>query len=141
MQRGQTIGCINSCVVKTEEIGQQPELRKTDLPSVSDAEKAGRTPCITERSNATDTCIGGASGGDTKKAGSLNSLGSRQSYETQDEKQNLIRESFQFDSKEILNQEPKLKEAVIKLFLDNFEVLAIHPSQYGETDVLEMRID
>ena len=35
----------------------------------------------------------------------------------------------------------KLKEAVIKLFLDNFEVLAMHPDQYGKTEVLEMRID
>ena len=35
----------------------------------------------------------------------------------------------------------KLKEAAIKLFLDNFEVLATHPSQYGETKVLEMKID
>ena len=29
----------------------------------------------------------------------------------------------------------------IKLFLDNLEVLASHPSQYGETEVLEMKID
>ena len=69
------------------------------------------------------------------------SLNSRQSYETQDEKQNFIHESFQLDSNEILNQDTKLKEEVIKLFLDNFDVLAIHPSQYGETDVLEMKID
>ena len=27
----------------------------------------------------------------------------------------------------------KVKEAVIKVFVDNFEVLATHPSQYGET--------
>ena len=27
------------------------------------------------------------------------------------------------------------------MFLDNFEVLAKHPSQYGETEVLEMKID
>ena len=40
----------------------------------------------------------------------------------------------------ILNAGAKLKEAVIKLFLDNFEVLAMHPSQYGETEVLEMKI-
>ena len=40
----------------------------------------------------------------------------------------------------ILNADAKLKEAVIKLFLDNFEVLATHPSQYGETEVLEMKI-
>ena len=30
---------------------------------------------------------------------------------------------------------------MIKLFLDNFEVLATHPIQYGETEVLEMKID
>ena len=41
----------------------------------------------------------------------------------------------------ILNADAKLKEAVIKLFLDNLEVLAMHPSQYGETEVLEMKID
>ena len=29
---------------------------------------------------------------------------------------------------------------MIKLFVDNFEVLATHPSQYGETEVLEMKI-
>ena len=41
----------------------------------------------------------------------------------------------------ILNTDVKLKEAVIKLFLDNFEVLTMHPSQYGQTEVLEMKID
>ena len=41
----------------------------------------------------------------------------------------------------ILNADTKLKEAVIKLFLDNFLVLAMHPSQYGETKVLEMKND
>ena len=30
---------------------------------------------------------------------------------------------------------------MIKLFLDNFKVLATHPNQYGETEVLEMKID
>ena len=30
---------------------------------------------------------------------------------------------------------------MIKLFLDNFKVLATHPGQYGETEVLEMKID
>ena len=34
----------------------------------------------------------------------------------------------------------KLKEAVIKLFLENFEVLVTHLSLYGETEVLEMKI-
>ena len=41
----------------------------------------------------------------------------------------------------LLNADAKLKEAVIKLFLDNFKVLGTHPSQYGETKVLEMKID
>ena len=40
-----------------------------------------------------------------------------------------------------MNPDAKLKEAVIKLFLDHFEVLATHPSQYGETEVLEMKMD
>ena len=40
-----------------------------------------------------------------------------------------------------MNEDAKLKEAVIKLFLDNFEVLATNPSEYGETKVLEMKID
>ena len=30
---------------------------------------------------------------------------------------------------------------MIQLFLDNFDVLATHPNQYGETEVLEMKID
>ena len=40
-----------------------------------------------------------------------------------------------------MNKILNLKEAVIKLVLDNFKVLAKHPSQYGETKVLEMKID
>ena len=84
LQRGQTLGCINSCVVKTEEIGQQLELHKTDLPRVSDAEKAGQkpgvtersndagsnmTPGVTERSNDAGTSKGGAGVGYAEKAG------------------------------------------------------------------------
>ena len=53
----------------------------------------------------------------------------------------FIRESFQLDRNAILNADAKLKEAEIKLFLDNFKVLAMYPSQYGETEVLEMKID
>ena len=41
----------------------------------------------------------------------------------------------------ILNADAKLKEALITFFLDNFEVLAMNPSQYGKTEVLEVRID
>ena len=40
-----------------------------------------------------------------------------------------------------MNGDKKLKEAVIKLFMDSFKVLATHPSQYGETEVLQMKID
>ena len=52
-----------------------------------------------------------------------------------------ICESFHLETNEILNADAKLKEAVIKLFLDSLEVLAMHPSQYVETKVLEMKID
>ena len=45
------------------------------------------------------------------------------------------------DTNAILNADAKLKVAVIKLFLDRFEVLAKHPCQYGETEVLEIKID
>ena len=58
-----------------------------------------------------------------------------------DKKRQFILESFQLDANEILNADEKLKEAVSKLFLGNFENLDTHPSQYGETEVLEMRID
>ena len=62
-------------------------------------------------------------------------------YKTKEEKRQFIHESFQLEANEILNANKKFKEAVIKLFLDNFKVLARHPSQYGETEVLEMKID
>ena len=69
-----------------------------------------------------ETSIGGTSSGNTEKVEKA-------------EKQKFIRESFQLDTNKILNKDAKLKEAVIKLFLDNFEVLATHPSQYRETEV------
>ena len=59
----------------------------------------------------------------------------RQFHETEGEKHKFIFESFQLDTNAILNVDAKLKEAVIKLFLDNFKVLATHPSHYGETKV------
>ena len=65
----------------------------------------------------------------------------KKTYETKEEKQKFIRESFQLDTNATLNEDAKLKEALIKLFLDNFEILATHPCQYGETEVLEMKID
>ena len=95
---------MNLCVVKQDKRSQQPELGKKITPSVneaetcvggtrrSDTEKAGRMPFVT------DTCIGGASGGKAKKADSVHSIGNRQSYETLEERENFIRESFQLDS-------------------------------------------
>ena len=93
-------------------------------------------------------CIGGASVGNAEKvekagwkAECVQTIENRQSYETEEEKQKFIRESFQLDTNATLNADAKLKEAVIQLFLDNFKVLATHPSQYGEIKVLEMKID
>ena len=57
----------------------------------------------------------------------------RQFYKTEGEKHPFIHERFQLDTNEILNADAKLKETVITFFLDNFKVLATHPSQYGET--------
>ena len=103
------------------------------------------TNSIAGRINDTDTRIGGASVGNAEKAGwkadSVQSIESRQCYETETKKCKFICESFQFDTNAILNADAKLKEAMIKLCLDHFKVLATHPSQYGETEVLEMKID
>ena len=49
LQRGQTIGVVMSCVVKQEELGQQPEKRKEDAH------------CVAGWSNCAETSIGGAS--------------------------------------------------------------------------------
>ena len=57
----------------------------------------------------------------------------RKFYKNEEEKHQFIWESFKLDEKEILNADKKLKEAVIKLFTGIFDVLATHPSQYGET--------
>ena len=74
------------------------------------------------------------------KAECVQTIEHRESYETEEEKRKFICESFQLVTNAILNTDAKLKEAVIKLFLNNFKVLATHPSQYGETEVLEMKI-
>ena len=76
-----------------------------------------------------------------QKSDCKQNIENRQTYETDEEKQTFIRESLQLDANAILNAEAKLKKAVIKLFLDNFEILATHSSQYRETKVLEMKID
>ena len=79
---------------------------------------------ITGQINDMETWIGGASVENAEKAGpkadSVQSIENRQCYETEEEKQKFIRESFKLDSNEILNADAKIKEAVIKLFLDNF---------------------
>ena len=68
------------------------------------------------------------------KADSVQSIENRKFYKTGEEKHQFICESFQLDENEILNMDEKLKEAAIKLFLDNFKVLATHQSQYDETE-------
>ena len=131
LKRGQAIGLVTSYVVMQAEQGQTQEMCKEDTQS------------ITGRSNDTDTWIGGSSEGDAEKAGqkadSVQSIENRQFYKTLGEKIQFIHEKFQLDTNEILNADAKLKETVIKLFLDNFEVLATHSSQYGETKVLEIK--
>ena len=129
-----------SCIVKFKEKGQQLEMHKIMTPGVTErsndagtskggagvgyAEKAGCMPCVIERSNVTDTCIGGASGHDAEKAASVNSIDSRHYYDTEVEKHKFISESFKLDFIAILNKNAELKDDVIKLFLDHFEVLA-----------------
>ena len=89
------------------------------------------TQSVTGWSNDTDTSIGGAGVGDAEKAGrkadSVQSIENSKFYETERQKRQFICESFQLDMKEILNSDAKLKEAVIKLFLDNF-----YSSVWGE---------
>ena len=119
LKRGQLKGLVMSCIVTQEEQGQVPVKRKEDMPSV------------TEQSNDMGTHIGGASVGNEEKAGwkadSVQSIENRWCYETEEKKRKFIRESFQLDMNALLNADSKLKEAVIKLFLDNFKVLAMHP--------------
>ena len=57
LKRGQTIGLVTSCVVMQVELGQTLEVRKENMQS------------ITNQSNDTDIHTGGASVGDTEKAG------------------------------------------------------------------------
>ena len=85
------------------------------------------TQCVTGRSFCPETRIGGTSVGNAekvekagRKAECVQTIENRQSYETEEEKQKFICESFQLDINAILNADAKLKEAVIKLFLDNF---------------------
>ena len=78
LKRGQSIGLVTLHIVMQEEQGQLPVKRKEDTQSV------------TERSNDMYTRIGGASVGNTEKAGrkadSVQSIENRQFYKTKGEK-------------------------------------------------------
>ena len=62
-------------------------------------------------------------------------------YPTEESKRKFICESFKLNENKILNRDEKLKEEVIKLFLENFLALELHPNHYGKTDILELRIE
>ena len=60
---------------------------------------------------------------------------------TEESRRKFIKDSFMIDENKILNRDAKLKGEVIKLFLENFSTLALHPNHYGKTDLLELRIE
>ena len=60
-------------------------------------------------------------------------------YPTEESKGKFIRKSIKIDENEILHQDEKLKEEVVKMFLDNFSALALHPNLYWKTDLLELK--
>ena len=55
-------------------------------------------------------------------------------YPTEESKGKFIRKSIKIDENEILHQDEKLKEEVVKMFLDNFSALALHTNHSGKTD-------
>jgi len=71
---------------------------------------------------------------------SVNSL-QEMNFLTEESRRKFIKDSFKIDENEILNRDAELKEEVIKLFLENFSTLALHPNHYGKTDLLELRIE
>ena len=71
---------------------------------------------------------------------SVNSL-QEMNFLTEESRRKFIKDSFKIDENEILNRDAKLKEEVIKLFLENFSTLALHPNHYGKADLLELRIE
>ena len=72
---------------------------------------------------------------------SVNSL-QELDFPTKESRRKFIKDSFKIDENEILNSlDAKLKEEVIKLFLENFSTLALHPNHYGRTDLLELQIE
>jgi len=62
-------------------------------------------------------------------------------FPTEESRRKFIKDSFKIDENEIFNRDAELKEDVIKLFLENFSMLALHPNHYGKTDLLELRIE
>jgi len=62
-------------------------------------------------------------------------------FPTEESRKKFIEDSFKIDENEILNRDAKLKEEVIKLFLENFSILAFHPNHYGKTDLLKLWIE
>ena len=62
-------------------------------------------------------------------------------YPTEERKRKFIWESFKIVENKILNRDEKLKEEVIKMFLENFSALALHPNHYGKTDILVLKIE
>ena len=71
---------------------------------------------------------------------SVNSL-QESDFLTEESRRKFIKDSFKIDENEILSRDAKLKEEVIKLFLENFSTLALHPNHYGKTDLLELQIE
>ena len=67
---------------------------------------------------------------------SVNSL-QESDFPTEESRRKFIKDSFKIDENEILNRDAKLKEEVIKLFLENFSTLGLHPNHYGKTDFLK----
>ena len=47
-------------------------------------------------------------------------------YPTEESKKKFICESFKIDENEVLKQDEKMKEEAVKMFLDNFLVLALY---------------
>ena len=86
LKRGKTVGLVTSCVVMQEEQGQTP------------AELCDTTQCVTGTSNDMGTHIGGASVEEAEKAGwkadSVQSVVNRQSYKTEEERNNLFAKVF-----------------------------------------------
>ena len=71
---------------------------------------------------------------------SVNSL-QELDFPNEESKRKFIKDSFNIYVNEILNRDAKLTEEVIKLFLENFSTLALHPNHYGKTDLLELGIE